>query len=83
MLLAAECDARGRGDASHDFATRPYPQMPHLLAAMDAARAVNAGEIAARCAEKKERIPEEIHAARVRAVKEVLSCNNGTVEDDT
>jgi tRNA nucleotidyltransferase (CCA-adding enzyme) len=83
MLLAAECDSRGRGDASHDFATRDFPQLPYLMAAMAAARAVNAGEIAARCGEKKERIPEEIHSARVRAVKQVISCNNGTVEDAT
>jgi tRNA nucleotidyltransferase (CCA-adding enzyme) len=71
MLLASECDYRGRGDERHDMRSRPYPQAARLLAALEAARAVNAGEIAASL-EDKARIPEAIHAARVRAVKEVL-----------
>jgi len=72
MLLAAECDARGRGHATHEMRYRDYPQAPHLLRALDAARAVNAGEIAGRFADNKERIPEAIHAARVSAVKAAL-----------
>jgi tRNA nucleotidyltransferase (CCA-adding enzyme) len=72
MLLASECDARGRGHAEHPLRYRDYPQGPYLLRALDAARAVNAGEIAARCAEQRERIPEAIHAARVSAVKAAL-----------
>ncbi|MDQ2989518.1 MAG: multifunctional CCA addition/repair protein, partial [Pseudomonadota bacterium] len=32
MLLASECDFRGRGGAGDDFRTRPWPQGPHLLA---------------------------------------------------
>jgi tRNA nucleotidyltransferase (CCA-adding enzyme) len=72
MLLAAECDARGRGDDQHDFRTRPWPQGPHLLLALEAARSVNAGEVAARYAENKPKIPEAVHAARVSAVKTVL-----------
>jgi tRNA nucleotidyltransferase (CCA-adding enzyme) len=72
MLLASECDYRGRGDARHEMRSRPYPQAARLLAALEAARAVNAGEIAGRHAEDKEKIPEAIHAARVHAVKEVL-----------
>ena len=40
--------------------------------ALEAARAVNAGEIAARYAEKRDKIPEAVHAARVSAVKAVL-----------
>jgi tRNA nucleotidyltransferase (CCA-adding enzyme) len=72
MLLASECDYRGRGDERHEFRTRPYPQAPHLLRALDAARAVNAGAVAARYAENKEKIPEAIHAARVYAVKDLL-----------
>jgi tRNA nucleotidyltransferase (CCA-adding enzyme) len=71
MLLASECDYRGRGDAHHEMRTRPYPQATRLLAALEAARAVNAGEIAA-ALEDKSKIPEAIHAARVHAVKEVL-----------
>jgi tRNA nucleotidyltransferase (CCA-adding enzyme) len=72
MLLAAECDSRGRGDERHELRTRPYPQGPHLLRALEAARAVNAGEVAARYAENKEKIPEAVHAARVSAVKAAL-----------
>jgi len=72
MLLASECDARGRGHETHPLRTRDYPQRPHLLRALDAARAVNAGEIAARFAEDRARIPEAVHAARVAAVKAAL-----------
>jgi tRNA nucleotidyltransferase (CCA-adding enzyme) len=72
MLLAAECDYRGRGDAGHEMRTRPYPQAPHLLRALDAARAVDAGAVAARYADDKAKIPEAIHAARVSAVKAAL-----------
>jgi tRNA nucleotidyltransferase (CCA-adding enzyme) len=43
-----------------------------LLAALAAARGVDAGEVAARYAENKEKIPEAIHAARVHAVKTAL-----------
>ncbi|WLI89302.1 multifunctional CCA addition/repair protein [Massilia sp. R2A-15] len=69
MLLASECDFRGRGGEGDDFATRPYPQAPHLLAALKAARAVDAGAVAAKYAEKPERIKEAVHKARVSAVK--------------
>jgi tRNA nucleotidyltransferase (CCA-adding enzyme) len=64
MLLAAECDTRG---------VQAYPQGPYLLRALAAARGVNAGEIAGRYMENKERIPEAIHAARVSAVKAALN----------
>jgi tRNA nucleotidyltransferase (CCA-adding enzyme) len=73
MLLASECDARGRGDETHEMRYRDYPQGPYLLRALDAARAVNAGEIAGRYADNKEKIPEAIHAARVSAVKAALN----------
>jgi tRNA nucleotidyltransferase (CCA-adding enzyme) len=75
MLLAAECDARGRGgegDEGADFRTRPWPQGPYLLAALNAARAVNAGEVAAACGDDKARIALAVHGARVSAVKAVL-----------
>ncbi len=77
MLLAAECDFRGRGDATHDFQTRPYPQGPYLLKALGAARAVNAGEVAQRCGDNTARIPEAVHAARVSAVKAALRLAGG------
>jgi len=72
MLLASECDARGRGHATHEMRYRDYPQGPWLLRALAAARAVNAGEIAGRAADKA-RIPELVHAARVTAVKLALN----------
>jgi tRNA nucleotidyltransferase (CCA-adding enzyme) len=79
MLLACECDARGRGDERHEMRSRAYPQAPWLLRALDAARGVNAGEVAARHAENREKIPEAVHAARVSAVKAAL----GDVRDRT
>jgi tRNA nucleotidyltransferase (CCA-adding enzyme) len=72
MLLAAECDARGRGHEQHEMRSRDYPQGPYLLRALEAARGVNAGEVAARHAENREKIPEAVHAARVAAVKVAL-----------
>jgi tRNA nucleotidyltransferase (CCA-adding enzyme) len=73
MLLAAECDARGRGHETHALRFRDYPQADYLLRALAAARAVNAGEIAGQFVEDKARIPEAIHAARVSAVKAALN----------
>jgi tRNA nucleotidyltransferase (CCA-adding enzyme) len=73
MLLACECDARGRGHATHEMRYREYPQGAYLLRALAAARAVNAGEIAGRYVENKGKIPEAIHAARVSAVKVALN----------
>jgi tRNA nucleotidyltransferase (CCA-adding enzyme) len=73
MLLASECDSRGRGHATYEMRYREYPQAPWLLQALAAARAVNAGEIAGRYVENKEKIPEAIHAARVSAVKAALN----------
>jgi tRNA nucleotidyltransferase (CCA-adding enzyme) len=73
MLLASECDARGRGHETHEMRYREYPQRPYLLRALAAARGVNAGEIAGRYVDNKEKIPEAIHAARVGAVKAALN----------
>ena len=73
MLLASECDARGRGHEEHPMRFEDYPQRPYLLRALAAARAVNAGEVAARYAEKRDKIPEAVHAARVSAVKVALT----------
>ncbi|WP_426177419.1 multifunctional CCA addition/repair protein [Massilia sp. TWR1-2-2] len=82
MLLASECDFRGRGvdAADDDFRTRPYPPASYLLAALQAARAVNAGEVAARYVDKPERIREAVHAARLRAVKACCATPHG--DDD-
>jgi tRNA nucleotidyltransferase (CCA-adding enzyme) len=73
MLQASECDARGRGHEQHPMRFQDYPQRPWLLRALEAARAVNAGEIAARWSDDRAKIPEAVHAARVAAVKAALS----------
>ena len=65
MLLASECDWRGRGG---DFPGRAYPQPAFWEAALAAARGVNAGQIALELAASPQRIPEAIHRARVAAV---------------
>ena len=69
MLAAAECDFRGRGAPADGFRDKPYPQAPHLLAALAAARGVDAGAVAQRCGERRDTIPAAVHAARVAAVK--------------
>ncbi len=69
MLLAAECDYRGRGDGVSNYHDRPFPQADRLKAALHAARSIDAGAVAASCGENKARIPEAVHAARVNAVK--------------
>jgi tRNA nucleotidyltransferase (CCA-adding enzyme) len=72
MLLASECDARGREGGGVSFRDRPFPQKEYLEKALAAARGVNAGEIAQRCVDRPEKIPEFVRAARVRAVKEAI-----------
>jgi tRNA nucleotidyltransferase (CCA-adding enzyme) len=72
MLLAAECAARGSGDEGHPRRFDACPQRAYLLKALNAARGVNAGEIAGRFADRREKIPEAVHQARVAAVKVAL-----------
>jgi len=69
MLLAAECDSRGRIGGDQDFRSKPYPQAAYLLAALAAARGVDAGAVALACGENKQRIPDAVYQARVSAVK--------------
>ncbi len=68
ILLACECDARGRGGKEDEA----YPQRPRLRAALQAALAVDTADVAARAraagADGK-RIGEWIHAARIEAVE--------------
>jgi tRNA nucleotidyltransferase (CCA-adding enzyme) len=78
MLLAAACDARGRVGGGQDFRSKPYPQAPYLLAALAAARGIDAGAVAAQCGENKARIPDAVYNARVAAVK--LSWTTNTLE---
>ena len=72
ILLACECDARGRLGLEE----RPYLQRDRLLGALGAAQAVATHEIAAQAQEQQlqgQRIGEMIHNARVQAVSEKLA----------
>ncbi|AKM30820.1 multifunctional CCA tRNA nucleotidyl transferase/2'3'-cyclic phosphodiesterase/2'nucleotidase/phosphatase [Pandoraea faecigallinarum] len=66
VLQACEADARGRGG---DFATAPYPQRERLMAALAAARSIDAGAVARRYAGQPEKIREAVQAARIDAVE--------------
>jgi len=70
VLLACECDARGRGG----LAESAYPQRPRLLAALRAAQAVDTAAVSAEAlaqGAKGPAIGERIHAARVVAVERI------------
>lgn len=73
MLLACECDSRGRTG----FSEKPFPQADYLIKAMVAAQSVSggtiAGEIARRFPGEPNRIPEAIHAARAAAVNAAMA----------
>lgn len=68
MLLASECDHRGRTGLGE----KPFPQNAYLQKALSAAQTVNGGEIAGltqqRYPDQPNRIPEAIRDARVKAV---------------
>ena len=67
ILLACECDARGR----LGFDEAPYPQRQRLREALAAVQSVATSVIAARAAESGvtgQKVGEMIHTARVRAV---------------
>ncbi len=64
VLDACEADARGRTGHEND----PYPQRERVLAALEAARGVDAGAIAARDGPDGARIARSVHQARVEAV---------------
>ena len=71
VLLACECDARGRLGLEE----RPYPQRPRLLGALQAAQSVSTAEVAdAARAQGLDgpRIGERIQQARVEAVAVAL-----------
>ncbi|MEY4654581.1 MAG: hypothetical protein RI884_3162 [Pseudomonadota bacterium] len=68
ILLACECDARGRLGKSED----PYPQRPRLLAALAAAQSVDTAVVSQQARDagaEGRRIGDWIHAARVAAVE--------------
>ena len=67
ILQACEADARGR----LGFEDRPYPQVPHLQAALRAAQSVSTATVAAHATAHGAtgpKIAEAIHAARIEAV---------------
>jgi len=67
LLLACECDARGRLGLEE----RPYPQRDRLLRALALSAAVDSAAVAAQAAERGLRGPaigEAVHEARTRAI---------------
>ena len=64
VLDACEADARGRAGHQDD----PYPQRARILDALQAARSLDAGAIAARVGPDGERIAQAVHQARVEAI---------------
>lgn len=71
ILLACECDARGR----LGYFDSAYPQRPRLQAVLAAAQGIDTGEVAASAAArgaKGQHIAEAVHAARVAAVRAAL-----------
>jgi tRNA nucleotidyltransferase (CCA-adding enzyme) len=70
VLLACECDARGRLGLEES----PYPQRDRLLAALTAARTVDTAAVAeqARCeGHAGDAIGERIQRARIHAVEQL------------
>ena len=67
IMRACESDAHGRTGHENDA----YPQAPYLLRCVQAAQAVNAGEIANACLNKK-LIAEKVREARIKAVEAVI-----------
>ncbi|MDX8399179.1 MAG: multifunctional CCA addition/repair protein [Gallionellaceae bacterium] len=63
ILQACESDARGRTGHEND----DYPQSAYLLRCAQAARSVNAGDIARACCDKN-LIPEKVREARILAL---------------
>lgn len=63
LVQVCIADARGR----LHFESAPYPQADWLQAMLEAARAVDAGEIARQCQDKRA-IPEAVDKARVAAI---------------
>ena len=76
VLLACECDARGRGGLQE----QPYPQRPRLAAALEQALAVPTAEVAAQAAERGATGPqvgEWIRRAREQALAQWLAAEAG------
>jgi len=77
VLLACECDARGRLGMEENA----YPQRQRLLAALAAARAVDTATVAAQAQEQGlsgEQIGERIQRARTHAVQQLLQTSKAS-----
>ncbi|MFL9924267.1 multifunctional CCA addition/repair protein [Herbaspirillum lusitanum] len=69
MLLAAQCDHRGR----YGFEERPFPQAAYLEGALKAAQDIDAGAIAGRHQTQPQKIQEAIQLARSARVAEFVA----------
>ncbi len=67
LIRVAEADARGRTG----FEQRDYPQGDRVRQALDAARTVNAGEVAKQVADPS-RIRQAVHDARLHAIRDSM-----------
>jgi tRNA nucleotidyltransferase (CCA-adding enzyme) len=77
VLLACECDARGRLGLEE----KPYPQRDRLLGALAAARSVDTAAIAAQARERGllgDQIGQQIQQARGQAVAQVLQTSSAS-----
>ena len=68
LLQACQCDYTGR----LGWESRSYDTPDYLLAALEAVKSVNAGEIARHCTDRS-KIAERVHAARVQALRHLLN----------
>jgi tRNA nucleotidyltransferase (CCA-adding enzyme) len=72
ILLACECDARGR----LGYSDAAYPQRPRLQAVLAAAQGIDSSDVASNAmagGAKGQQIAQAVHAARVTAVRTVLA----------
>jgi len=77
ILLACECDARGRGGLQE----KPYEPRPRLQSALDAARSVDTATVAAKAREHGltgDAIGDRIHQARTQVVHDFLQTSKAS-----
>lgn len=74
MLKAAECDCFGRAGLENI----QFPQVAFLSAVLNAALAVNAGEVAQQFLGQPQKIAEAIRIARIDAIRSLISASNSS-----
>jgi len=77
ILLACECDARGRSGLEE----QPYAPRPRLQSALDAARSVDTATVAAKAREHGltgDAIGDRIHQARTQVVHDLLQTSKAS-----